>query len=64
MDKIIQINRDKSFVFTHSGGTQYDFNQYRDTNQFGQDIHSGRLLIKDAEYDQYEIRILINTLKS
>ena len=49
---------------TPSNGTQYDFNQYRDINQFGRRIFSGKLLIKDAEIEQYEIKILINKLNS
>ena len=35
IDKIIQLNRNKSFVCTHSNRTKYDFNEYRDINQYG-----------------------------
>ena len=61
-NKIIQDNKNKSFVCTHSDEAQYDFNQYRDINQFGRDIYSGELSIKDAENEQYEMQILINRL--
>ena len=49
INKIVQENRNKNFVCTHSDATQYDFNQYRDLNQFGSEIYNGRLTIKDAE---------------
>ena len=64
INKIVQTNRGKSFVRTHSNGKQDDFNNYRDINQFGHDIYSGSLLIKDAEYNQYEMNVLIAILKN
>ena len=49
---------------THSNGTQYNFNQYRDINQFGRDIYSSALLIEGAKDKHYEMQILINKLNN
>ena len=62
-NKIVQSNKSKSFVCTHSDGTQNDFNQYRVVNQFGNEIYDGKLSIEDAKDEQYEMKILINKLK-
>ena len=61
--KVIRDNRNKNFVCTHSNGTQYDFNQYRDLNQFGNDICNCELSINDARNEQDNMAILINKLK-
>ena len=63
INKIVQSNKSKSFVCTHSDGTQNDFNQYRVVNQFGSEIYDGKLSIEDAKDEQYEMKILINKLK-
>ena len=64
INTLIRENRNKSFVCTHSNGTQYDFNQYIDLNQFGNDIYSGELSINDAKNEQDNIAVLINKLKN
>ena len=64
INRVIRENKNKSLVCTHSNGTQYDFNKYRDVNQFGNDLYNGELLIDDARNEQYEMQILINKLKS
>ena len=57
-------NKNKSFVCTSSHGTQYDFNQYINLNQFGSEIYSGELSLKEAKDKQHEMSILINKLKA
>ena len=64
INRVIRENKNKSLVCTHSNGTKYDFNKYRDVNQFGNDLYNGELLIDDARNEQYEMQILINKLKS
>ena len=63
INKIIKSNKNKSFLCIHSDGTQYDFNQYRDLNQYGSEIYNGKISIEDAKDEQYEMKILINKLK-
>ena len=63
INKVIRENKNKSLVCTHSNGTQYDFNRYRDVNQFGNDLYNGELSIDDARNEQYEMQILINKLE-
>ena len=62
--KAIRENRNKNFVCTHSNGTQYDFNQYIDLNQFGNEIFSDEISIEDARNEQDNMKILINKLKN
>ena len=63
INNVIRENKNKNFVCTHSDGTQYDFNQYRDLNQFGNEIYNGELSINDAKNEQDDMEILINKLK-
>ena len=59
INKIVQTNRYRTFVCTHSNGKQYDFKKYRDINQFGHDFYRGSVLVKDAEYNQHDMNMLI-----
>ena len=63
-NKVSRENRNKNFVCAHSNGTQYDFNQYRDLNQYENDIYNGELSINDAKNEQNNVAILINELKN
>ena len=61
--KEIRDNKNKNLVCTNTNGTQYDFNQYRDLNQFGNEIYSDEILLDEAKNEKYEMSILINKLK-
>ena len=61
--KVIRENKNKSFVCINKNGTQYDFNQYRDLNQFGNKIYSDEIFLDEAKYEQHKMSILVNKLK-
>ena len=60
INKVIRENKNKKFVCTDSNGAQYDFNQYRDVNQFGNELYNEELSIDDAINEQYNMKILTN----
>ena len=62
--KEIKNNRNRNFVCTNTRGEQYDFNQYRDLNQFGNEIYSDKITLDEARDEQYNMQILINKLKA
>ena len=63
INKEITENENKNFVCTNTNGTQYDFNQYRDLNQFGNEIYSHEISLDEAMRDeQYNMSILISKL--
>ena len=64
INKIVQINRSKSFACAYSNGKEYDFNKYKDINQCGHDTYGSSLLIKDPEYNQHEMNVLITKLNN
>ena len=55
INKKIRTNKNKNFVFISTNGTQYDFNQYRDLNQFGNDIYSDEISLDEARDEQYNM---------
>ena len=63
INEIIKENKNKRFVCTHSDGRQYNFNQHRDLNQFGNEICSDEISLNEAKDEHYNMSILINKLK-
>ena len=61
--KEIRDNKNRNFVCTNTNGTQYNFNQYRDLNQFGNEIYSDEISLDEARDEQLNMSILINKLK-
>ena len=49
VNKSVRENKINKFVCTHSNGTQYDFNQYRDLNQFGSEIYKKEISLDEAK---------------
>ena len=63
--EIKEINRknsNKNFTMVHSNRTLYDFNKFRDLNQFVFDIYNGVITIRDAEKEQTELASEIRDL--
>ena len=59
VDEIKRINRenkDKKPVCIHSNGTLYNFDKWRDINQFGNYILYGAILIEEAKDEQDEMK--------
>ena len=54
---------EKKIVCTNTNGTQYDFNQCRDLNQFGNEIYSDEIPLDEARGEQLSMSVLINKLK-
>ena len=58
INKIIRENKNKKFVCTNSNGTtNYDFNRYRDLNQFGSEIYNKEITLDEAKNEQHEMSI-------
>ena len=60
--KRISDSKNKNFVCTNTDGTQYEFNQYRDLNQLGNEIYSDKISLDDAKNEQYNMSILHHKL--
>ena len=50
--RVVKENKNKKFVCAHSNGTLYDFNEFRDITQFGNDICNGCISTEQPNDEQ------------